>query len=132
MSNKMKYYVDKDNNVFALKEGEDEFIKDGWKDIEEREALFIANPPLSEKELNSKISSSNTSFLFHEINRVEVKLIQLYRLRDRNKASDIHLSQIEELEDYSTDLMLVESQKGFPLKAKFPLCPEFFKEVSNG
>lgn len=89
---------------------------------------WIVDEELAQAERNAIKEAENTSFLSSEINRTETKLTQLYRLRDRNKASEIHLSQIEELEDYSTDLMLVEDQEGYPLNADFPTCPDFFSE----
>lgn len=133
-----KFFKNESNIVFCIditamndKTWREE-IKNGWTEISAEEARLIANPPSSQEELNIQKEAENIYFLSSEINRVETKLTQLYRLRDRNKASENHLSQIEELEDYSTDLMLVENQKGFPLKAKFPECPIFFKEVNNG
>lgn len=89
---------------------------------------WVEIPPPTQQEIDAEKEAKNITFLSYEINRTETKLTQLYRLRDRNKASESHLSQIEELEDYSTDLMLVEDQEGYPLNADFPTCPDFFSE----
>lgn len=129
----MKYFKNKKTKqVYAYNsiEEADKYNND-FKNIYEitiEEARLTANPPLSQKEIDQKKEDKNIAFLYSEINRTETKLTQLYRLRDRSKASEIHLSQIEELEDYSTDLMLVEDQEGYPLHAVFPTCPDFFSE----
>ena len=129
----MKYFKNKKTKqVFAYNSIEEaEKYNNDFKNIYEitiEEARLIANPPLSQHELDAQKETKNIEFLSSEINRTETKLTQLYRLRDRNKASESHLSQIEELEDYSTDLMLVEDQEGYPLNADFPTCPDFFSE----
>ncbi|MEQ4624216.1 tail fiber assembly protein [Providencia manganoxydans] len=48
----MKYFIDKHNEIYAyeLDGSQDEFIRDGLNRISEREALKIANPPISQQQ----------------------------------------------------------------------------------
>lgn len=107
----------------------DDFLGGGKRyDLDTQTWINDVIEPITNDEINAQTENKNIEFLSFEINRTETKLTQLYRLRDRNKSSEAHLSQIEELEDYSTDLMLVEDQEGYPLNATFPICPDFFSE----
>lgn len=127
MANKMKYYVDKDDNVFALREGEDEFIKDGWKDIEERDALVIANPPPTQAELDKQKEAENIAFLSSETRRTNDAIEVLNDAIEFDIATEDEIKRHKELRKYRILLSRVPKRKAWPLKVTWPECPEFFK-----
>lgn len=43
----MRYFKDENDNIFALEDYAQSYIKDDWTEVDEDEALAIANPPSS-------------------------------------------------------------------------------------
>jgi len=125
------FFKDKNNGVYVLEfteENKEEvltFVQPDWIEITKEESDAIANPPLSQEQLDEQKEAENIAFLSSETERTEAEIKIYERMRDRNRADEDDLKMLEALEDYSIDLKKVTKQKGWPLEVEWPIPPEF-------
>ncbi|MEQ5117013.1 tail fiber assembly protein [Morganella morganii] len=87
----MKYYIDKNQVVYALNNDLNpaEWIPDKVREINEKDALLIANPPPTKEQL-VKQAEAQKQYLIAEVN-TETQVLQTKLALKRIKADELEL-----------------------------------------
>ena len=128
-----KYFKDINNCVYVIdimfineKTWQSE-IKEDWIEITIEEAQAIANPPLTQDELDAQKEAESIDFLSSETRRTSDAIAILDDAIEFEMATDEEMIQHKELRKYRLGLSRVPNQETWPLNPVWPECPEFFK-----
>ncbi|KZX36874.1 tail fiber assembly protein [Wohlfahrtiimonas chitiniclastica] len=130
---KTKHFKDKNNNLFGIiihKENAETWeseIQEDWTEITIEEARDIANPPLTQEELDAQKEAENQAFLASETRRTNDAITVLDDAIEFELATNEEMVQHKELRKYRLMLSRVPNQETWLLNPVWPICPEFFK-----
>ncbi len=128
-----KHFKDSKNNIFGISiHGEnvetwESEVGSDWVEITIEEAQAIANPPLSQAEIDQQKEAENTAFLSSETRRTSDAIEILDDAIEFGITTDDETHKHTELRKYRLLLSRVPNQDTWPLDPTWPTCPEFFK-----